>query len=111
MIADRIAATGAFTLTLPEHQGTGGFTGQGNENLEAEQSDSWTLGAVFDPTSASRRFTLSVDYFKIEIEDLIDTVDRQIALNSCFDPPANSQTSSAGSWFVTWTGRRSGSAS
>ena len=91
VIADRIAATGAFTLTLAEQQGVGGFTGQGNENLEAEQSDSWTFGAVFDRNLGNAGdFTLSVDYFMIEIDDLIDTVDRQIALNSCFNvAPAN----------------------
>ena len=90
-IADRIAATGSFTLTLAEQQGVGGFTGQGNENLEAEQSDSWTFGAVFDRNLGNAGdFTLSVDYFMIEIDDLIDTVDRQIALNSCFNvAPAN----------------------
>ncbi len=85
-IADRIAATGAFTLSLFEQQNTGGFTGQGNENLDAEESDSITVGAVFNSNLGNAGdFTLSVDYFTIEIENLIDTVDRQIALNSCFN--------------------------
>ncbi len=85
-IAQRIAATGSFTLTQPEIQGTGGFTGQGNENLDAEESDSWTFGAVFNHgVGETGDFTLSVDYFSIEIDQLIDTLDRQIAVNSCFN--------------------------
>jgi outer membrane receptor protein involved in Fe transport len=90
-IADRIAATGSFTLTQTEIQGTGGFTGQGNPLLEVETSDSWTFGAVFDRNfGAAGDFLLSIDYFTIEIDDLIDTIDRQAALDFCFDTaPSN----------------------
>ena len=85
-IADRIAATGSFTLTQPEIQGTGGFTGQGNPLLEVETSDSWSLGLVFNSDlGRAGTMTLSVDYFTIEIDDLIDTVDRQTAVDFCFD--------------------------
>jgi outer membrane receptor protein involved in Fe transport len=85
-IAARIAATGTFTLTQTELQGTGGFTGQGNLNLDAETSDSWALGAVFDHrfTSAGQ-MTVSLDYFNIKIEQLIDTIERQTAADFCFD--------------------------
>jgi iron complex outermembrane receptor protein len=85
-VADRIAATGSFTLTQPEIQGTGGFTGQGNPNLDVETSDSWTFGAVFDYSfGRAGDMTLSVDYFAIEIDDLIDTVDRQTTIDNCYD--------------------------
>jgi iron complex outermembrane recepter protein len=85
-IAQRIAATGSFDLSLFEQQGTGGFTGQGNPNLEAEESDSYAFGAIFDHSfGTGGDFTLSVDYFAIEIDNLIDTIDRQITLDSCFD--------------------------
>src|SRR6185295_13669495 len=43
-IAQRIGAAGVFDLTLAEQQGTGGFTGKGNADLDAETSDSWSLG-------------------------------------------------------------------
>jgi outer membrane receptor protein involved in Fe transport len=90
-IAARIAATGSFTLTQPEIQGTGGFTGRGNQNLGAESSDSWSFGTVIDRSfGGSGSWTLSVDYFTIEIEDLIDVVDRQTAVTSCFNVPTTS---------------------
>ncbi len=85
-IAARIADQGIFSLTQPEIQGTGGFTGQGNPDLDVEESDSWSFGTVFNQNlGAAGDLTLSVDYFAIEINQLIDTVDRQIALNSCFN--------------------------
>lgn len=90
-IAARIAATGSFTLTQPEIQGTGGFTGKGNPLLNAETSNSYSLGAVFDQElGKAGALTLSVDYFDIEIKKLIDTVGRQTALNFCFNTdPSN----------------------
>jgi iron complex outermembrane recepter protein len=85
-IAQRIAAVGVFDLTQPEIQGTGGFTDQGNEDLDAETSDSWSFGVIFDTDFAAiGQMTFSLDYFKIEIEDLIDTVERQTAVDFCFD--------------------------
>lgn len=84
-IAARIAATGAFNLTQTEIQGTGGFTSRGNPNLSPETSDSFTVGAVFDQElGRNGRATLSVDYFTIEIEDLIDVIERQASLDQCF---------------------------
>ncbi len=85
-IADRIAETGSFTLTQTEIQGTGGFTSRGNPNLNVETSDSWTFGAVFNSDFGSGGdLLLSVDYFTIEIDQLIDTIDRQTAVDFCFD--------------------------
>jgi len=85
-IAARIAATGSFTLTQTEIQGTGGFTSKGNPNLDPETSDSWSLGVVFDHNfGTAGSMTLSVDYFKIEIEQLIDTIGRQSTVDFCFD--------------------------
>ena len=85
-IADRIAATGSFSLSLFEQQNTGGFTGTGNPDLEAEESDSWSFGAVFDRNlGKAGDLTVSVDYFLIEIDQLIDTLARQDTLNGCFN--------------------------
>jgi outer membrane receptor protein involved in Fe transport len=89
-IAARIAATGSFTLTQTEIQGTGGFTSRGNPNLSPETSDSWSFGTVIDRDfGASGSWTLSVDYFTIEIEDLIDIVARQTSVSSCYNVPAS----------------------
>jgi iron complex outermembrane recepter protein len=85
-VAQRIAASGSFTLTQTEIQGTGGFTGRGNQNLDPETSDSWSFGLVFDrDLQRVGQMTVSVDYFKIEIEQLIDTIDRQTALDFCYN--------------------------
>jgi outer membrane receptor protein involved in Fe transport len=87
-IADRIAAVGIFDLTQPEIQSTGGFTGRGNGNLRVETSDSRSIGVVLNPTFDEARMTLSIDYFDIEIVELIDTVDRQTSVDFCFNSPA-----------------------
>ena len=85
-IADRIAATGQFVLDLNEIQNVGGFTGVGNPDLEAEESDSYSFGVVFDHGfERAGDLTVSVDYFSIEIDNLIDTVDRQTTIDNCFD--------------------------
>jgi iron complex outermembrane receptor protein len=85
-IADRIAATGEFVLDLNEIQNVGGFTGVGNPDLGAEESDSYSFGVVFDHGfERAGNLTVSIDYFAIEIDNLIDTVDRQTTLDNCFD--------------------------
>lgn len=83
-IAARVAQEGVFELTQPEIQGTGGFVNVGSENLEAETSDSYTLGAVFDHDFGVGNLSVSVDWYSIEIENLIDTVGRQSSLDFCY---------------------------
>ncbi|MFN2329159.1 MAG: TonB-dependent receptor domain-containing protein [Chromatocurvus sp.] len=56
----------------------------GNENLDVETSDTYTLGLVWTPGFVDD-LTLSVDYFQIEVEDFIGTVPEQTALNNCLD--------------------------
>lgn len=85
-IAARIAATGSFTLTQPEIQGTGGFTGAGNPNLDSETADSINVGIVYNQDFGNMgRLLFSIDYYQIEIDDLIDTIDRQQAVDLCFN--------------------------
>lgn len=85
-VADRIAAEGVFELTQPEIQGTGGFTGKGNENLFTETSDSYTFGAIFEHDFGNfGSITTSLDWYSIEIEDLIDTVGRQTSVDFCYN--------------------------
>jgi iron complex outermembrane receptor protein len=45
-----------------------GTTNTGNPNLKPEKSTSWTLGLIFEPSSY---FSATVDYFNIEVRDLI----------------------------------------
>ncbi|WP_444926730.1 TonB-dependent receptor plug domain-containing protein [Microbulbifer sp. TRSA002] len=83
-IAARIASEGVFELSQSETQGTGGFVNVGSQNLEAEVSDSYTLGAVFDHDFGVGSLSVSVDWYSIEIDDLIDTVGRQTSLDFCY---------------------------
>jgi iron complex outermembrane receptor protein len=50
----------------------------GNPNLLAEESESWSLGAVFSPID---RLTLSLDYYNITLEDQVGTLPLQDILN------------------------------
>ncbi len=84
-IAQRIAATGAFTLTQPELQGTTGFIG-GNPELDEEEADTFTAGFVFVPgfLADSLNASLTVDYFDIEVNDAIFAVTQNNVLNLCY---------------------------
>ncbi len=88
-IAARIAATGSFTLDLAEQQGTGGFSRKGNLGLRPEQSDTWSLGAVWQRgITGIGQFTLSADWYKIKISRFISAPDRQTVLAQCYNGAA-----------------------
>jgi outer membrane receptor protein involved in Fe transport len=85
-IAARIAATGSFTLSQPEIQGTGGTSFTGNQNLSPEKSNSWNGGFVLNQDlGGAGHLEMSVDYFDIDISDVIDTVGRNDTLTQCYD--------------------------
>ncbi|MDC8754747.1 TonB-dependent receptor [Erythrobacter sp. sf7] len=65
--------------------GISGLNGS-NPNLFSEKSDSWTVGAVFQP-SFLPGFTMSVDWYSIELSDAILTVGAQTVINQCYDDP------------------------
>ncbi|MEW9797066.1 TonB-dependent receptor plug domain-containing protein [Alteromonas sp. CYL-A6] len=56
----------------------------GNPNLVSETSDSKTLGIVWTPTFIEN-FSLTLDYYNIEIEDAINLVGAQDILDNCVD--------------------------
>lgn len=58
------------------------FTG-GNLDLEPEVADTYTAGVVFMPNGMLRGLNLSVDYYDIEVTNLIGTIGAQIILNQC----------------------------
>jgi iron complex outermembrane receptor protein len=58
-------------------------TSGGNLLLGPETSDSWTLGFVFEPTFLPG-FSLTVDYYDIEITGAITTPDPSAAMDACF---------------------------
>lgn len=55
----------------------------GNLNLRPEKSDSWNIGGVLSPRFLPG-FNLSVDYFRIDLEDAISTFAAQDIINLCF---------------------------
>ena len=56
----------------------------GNERLQAETSDSFTAGVIFQPTFLPG-FSASVDYYDIRVENVIANVGPQAILNNCYD--------------------------
>ncbi|HYI39554.1 MAG TPA: TonB-dependent receptor [Allosphingosinicella sp.] len=54
----------------------------GNPALLPEKADSWNVGAVFSPRFLPG-FTASVDYFRIDLQDAIDSLSAQETVNRC----------------------------
>lgn len=65
--------------------GISGVSG-GNPTLFAEESDSWTVGAVLTPTFLPG-FSLSVDWYQIKLREAINTIGGQTVINQCYDDP------------------------
>ncbi|WP_312183297.1 TonB-dependent receptor [Massilia timonae] len=59
-------------------------TGGGNQKLEPEEADTFTVGLVWTP---SRALTLTLDYFNIEIDNAIETVPGSTKLSVCYNSP------------------------
>lgn len=55
----------------------------GNPNVEEEVADTFTIGAVWQPTFLAGA-TVQLDYYKIEIEDAIATPSLQNLLDECY---------------------------
>lgn len=56
----------------------------GNLDLKEETADTLTVGVVLTPLPG---FSLSVDYYRIEIEDAIDAYDAEVILDQCYNDP------------------------
>jgi outer membrane receptor protein involved in Fe transport len=65
----------------PQFFGYSGLT-TGNPDLDPEKADSWNVGAVLTPRFLPG-FSASVDYFRIDLEDAIDTISAQEIVNRC----------------------------
>ena len=63
---------------------TFGYSGlvTGNPNLRPEIGNSWNIGAVLSPRFVPG-FTASVDYFRINLDDAIDSISAQEIMNRC----------------------------
>ena len=67
----------------------------GNKNLKSETSHSLTAGFVFSP-SAINGFDMSVDYFRIKLDNFITPPGAQFILDQCYKTPGR-----AGCEFIT----------
>jgi iron complex outermembrane recepter protein len=79
-IAQRVADTGAFTLTQAEAQGVGGTVG-GSPDVKPETAQTWSAGFVYQ---AMENLNFTVDYYDIHIDDAIATTGRTTVLDRCF---------------------------
>lgn len=66
--------------------GISGFNGS-NPNLDAERSNSLTVGAVLQPRFIPG-FSLSIDYYRIDIKNVIFSLAAQTIINQCYDNPS-----------------------
>ncbi len=91
-IPSRSAAECAFTGVSAAQYGLiaanpaaqyNGLTG-GNANLDPESSDTVSFGFVLTPRFLEG-FSLTVDYFDINVEDLIGVIGADLILNNCLD--------------------------
>jgi outer membrane receptor protein involved in Fe transport len=80
-----IAANGTFTVSQADRQGVTSFAG-GNPNLTEEKGKTLTLGAVINPVSLGLgNVRLSVDYFRVKIQDAIVSTPLQFILDQCYN--------------------------
>lgn len=77
------ARIGDPTLGNPNSSNPPTFLG-GNPDLTEEKATTWTVGAVFQPSFAPR-FSVTVDYYNIEIDDYISTVGTENIGTACFE--------------------------
>ncbi|MEM1133607.1 MAG: TonB-dependent receptor [Pseudomonadota bacterium] len=79
-----VAGTDEPFTNIPA-SGIRGLNGS-NPNLREEVSDSWTIGAVFVPEFIPG-LVISIDYYNIEIEDVIFSLLPQTIIDQCYDAP------------------------
>ena len=66
---------------------TGYSPSAGNDQLFEETGTTFTFGVTLAPTQLEG-FRLAIDYFDIEIEDVITTLSNEQILSGCYNPPA-----------------------
>ncbi len=83
------AAAGINTATFDSNYSnfTVPVTVSGNPNLSNEKANSWTVGAVIQPSFA-RSFTLAVDWVNIKLSGAITSLGGDDILNACYDSPS-----------------------
>lgn len=73
-------------INTPARTQTTGFFQQGNPFLGEETGKSLTIGAVITPRWIPG-LSLTVDYYRIRVDNLIAALGAQVILNQCYDLP------------------------
>ena len=74
----------------------------GNLDLQEETADTFTVGVVLQPTD---RLQVSLDYYNIEVVDVIDFVDPSIVTSRCFNAAGANPTYDINNEWCTKFGR------
>ncbi|MCW4461397.1 TonB-dependent receptor [Sphingomonas sp. BT-65] len=82
--ANCTTAVGANLSNLPSRTYSLPIVSGSNPNLEAETSDSYTIGGVLQPRFIPG-LALTVDYYDITVNGIIASVGAQTILNNCYD--------------------------
>jgi outer membrane receptor protein involved in Fe transport len=77
-------AVGAPFINCTARAFSTSFLQGGNPTLEEERGKSYTIGAVIEPRFLPG-FSMTVDYYNIEVENLIAVLTAQTIINNCFD--------------------------
>lgn len=71
-------------INQPARDASLSFLQGGNPALKPEVSDSYTIGGIITPRWLPG-FSLSIDYYKITINKVIQTIDAQQIVDNCYD--------------------------
>lgn len=85
-LANCTTAVGANLVNLADIAYSLELQSGSNPDLEAETSDSWTVGAVIQPRWIPG-LSITVDYYDITVNNVIATVAAQTIVNNCYDQP------------------------
>jgi outer membrane receptor protein involved in Fe transport len=80
------AELGALLATLPNVAYSLPVISGSNPDLQQETSDSYTIGAVMQPRWVPG-LSLSVDWYKIKVSNVIVSLSAQAIANNCYDQP------------------------
>jgi outer membrane receptor protein involved in Fe transport len=58
---------------------------RGNPNVAPEEAETWTIGVVFAGPGSLDNLTASVDFYNIEITDVIATIDSTFVYSKCLN--------------------------
>jgi iron complex outermembrane recepter protein len=78
-------------ISFPGAQDQAEVTVGGNAMLTPEEADTFTAGIVYEPEWFDG-FSMTVDYYEIEIENAIASVNEQYIVDQCLATSANSDT-------------------